>query len=344
MKTAKSAIIISILQFLFCFCALAPASVLRAEEIDCNTRGNSLTGHTGAVLVVTCPPGCSNGPIWGTIIYSDDSAICSAAIHAGHLKSEGGKVGVLIQGSQPRFLSSARNGIKSSSYGAWTRSFSLTAPRSAPSSSSSSSNWLSAAKYWGIILVLGIIFFFWFRNRKKQFEELAKVFADFAKSHGLEHKRPRKKQAGEISGDYLGKNISIRTYTHTDGRNPATTYIEIKILLSKPLPEGLRIFPRTTLSTMGSAADRMGGEKEILTGDAAFDKSVYAGATDETSRQLFTADVQAALADYCTQVTGWDLFVAGDSIKATRTFTIQSRANLESVLKYQGAVAGVLGG
>lgn len=39
------------------------------------------------LFTVVCPAGCDavENEIWGTAIYSDDSYICSAAIHDGRL-------------------------------------------------------------------------------------------------------------------------------------------------------------------------------------------------------------------------------------------------------------------
>ena len=42
-------------------------------------------GDEGSIYLVNCPSGCATdkGSVWGTGIYSYDSSICRAAIHAG---------------------------------------------------------------------------------------------------------------------------------------------------------------------------------------------------------------------------------------------------------------------
>lgn len=42
-------------------------------------------GDEGSIFLVNCPAGCTEdkGTVWGTAIYSYDSSICRAAIHAG---------------------------------------------------------------------------------------------------------------------------------------------------------------------------------------------------------------------------------------------------------------------
>jgi hypothetical protein len=64
------------------------------------------------------------GGVWGTDIYSADSSLALAAVHAGVLKpGESGVVKVTILGPQPAFVGSARNGVTSMGYGAWPGSF-----------------------------------------------------------------------------------------------------------------------------------------------------------------------------------------------------------------------------
>lgn len=62
--------------------------------------------------------GAVNGSVWGTDVYTADSNLASAAVHAGVLKPGQTKViRVKIVGSPPAFQSSSRNGVTSSAYG-----------------------------------------------------------------------------------------------------------------------------------------------------------------------------------------------------------------------------------
>ena len=68
------------------------------------------------------------GAIWGTDTYTEDSATCRAAVHAGAITSQGGTVTVLRAPGQPAYRGSARNGVESEDYGAWPSSFRFARP------------------------------------------------------------------------------------------------------------------------------------------------------------------------------------------------------------------------
>jgi hypothetical protein len=103
-------------------------SELQPQAIECGTNAQGLTGDPGATHFVLCPAGCSN-TIWGTGVYSDDSSVCTAAIHAGALNaSMGGVVNVTIAPGQAEYPASTANGVASSAWGSWGRSFTVTPP------------------------------------------------------------------------------------------------------------------------------------------------------------------------------------------------------------------------
>lgn len=88
----------------------------------------SLTGYRNRVgqsfeLTVT---GANTGALWGTDVYTDDSSVASAAVHAGVLASgETKTVTVTILPGQSSYPGSVRNGVSSSNWGAWSGSFSF---------------------------------------------------------------------------------------------------------------------------------------------------------------------------------------------------------------------------
>lgn len=51
---------------------------------DCTDQANA---YAQDVFTIDCPSGCGDisGNLWGTGIYTDDSFICSAAIHDGRI-------------------------------------------------------------------------------------------------------------------------------------------------------------------------------------------------------------------------------------------------------------------
>ncbi|XP_075038363.1 cysteine-rich secretory protein LCCL domain-containing 1-like [Mixophyes fleayi] len=68
----------------------------------------------GDPLRALCPEGCDTSQlIWGTDIYSSDSNICLAAIHAGAMPVTGGYVTLKREPLQSTYLASYQNGIQS---------------------------------------------------------------------------------------------------------------------------------------------------------------------------------------------------------------------------------------
>lgn len=83
-------------------------------------------GTEGKRLTVVCPPGVQAGTVYGTDVYTDDSSICGAALHAGVIRAaEGGVVTIVTTKSQESYAGSARNGVTSRSYSRWNSSFTV---------------------------------------------------------------------------------------------------------------------------------------------------------------------------------------------------------------------------
>jgi hypothetical protein len=78
----------------------------------------------GARVALNCQAGGPVGPVTGTDFYTDDSSICSAAVHAGRITlNTGGMAIALIQPGRAAFTGSSRNGLTSASRGPWPGSF-----------------------------------------------------------------------------------------------------------------------------------------------------------------------------------------------------------------------------
>jgi hypothetical protein len=74
--------------------------------------------------------GNNTGSVWGTDVYTDDSTLATAAVHAGVLTvGQKGVVKVTILPGQDSYTSSTRNNITSGSWGTWTGSFRVEAAR-----------------------------------------------------------------------------------------------------------------------------------------------------------------------------------------------------------------------
>jgi hypothetical protein len=86
----------------------------------------SLRGAIGKRVAIMCPPGGEPARVFGTDEYTDDSSVCSAAVHAGAITAnEGGSVVLVIGPARGSFRASTQNGVTSQSYGSWPGSFSF---------------------------------------------------------------------------------------------------------------------------------------------------------------------------------------------------------------------------
>jgi hypothetical protein len=84
----------------------------------------NLRGKNGQHFSYNCPPKGNATGIWGTDIYTDDSYLCVAAVHAGLITFQnGGPVTIEILPGQPSYTGSARNGVTSSPYNAFPGSY-----------------------------------------------------------------------------------------------------------------------------------------------------------------------------------------------------------------------------
>jgi hypothetical protein len=70
--------------------------------------------------------GSLGGPVWGSDIYTTDSDIGTAAVHAGVLKDgETGAVKITFLPGKPSYESSSRNGVTTESWGPYLQSFTI---------------------------------------------------------------------------------------------------------------------------------------------------------------------------------------------------------------------------
>jgi beta-lactamase regulating signal transducer with metallopeptidase domain len=81
---------------------------------------------TSSIIVEVEGADLKSGHVWGTDIYSDDSSVGAAAVHAGLLRpGEKGFVRVVLMPGQASYSGSERHGIKSENFGQWPGSFKL---------------------------------------------------------------------------------------------------------------------------------------------------------------------------------------------------------------------------
>lgn len=109
--------------------ALALLLALPAQAADCPADFQAY--GPGDEIICSCPDAPTDGQVWGTATYTNDSAICNAARHAGLiggaadavLFAGGGDVRVRGHGGCDSYGGSTRNGIATADYGAWGGSF-----------------------------------------------------------------------------------------------------------------------------------------------------------------------------------------------------------------------------
>lgn len=104
---------------------VTPSGGDNGQTITWNTTASSVRGQNGQQFTFICPPGGRpDSRIWGTDLYTDDSSICVAAVHAGLITAaNGGKVTIQVQPGASSFTGSTRNGVTSAGWGAYPGGF-----------------------------------------------------------------------------------------------------------------------------------------------------------------------------------------------------------------------------
>ncbi|HMG99846.1 MAG TPA: LCCL domain-containing protein [Terriglobales bacterium] len=103
-------------------------AVLREAEdatpVMWNTSATVVSFEVGKTYKFKCPDGRIEGSVWGTDIYTLDSSICNAAVHAGKLTAEsGGPVTIELRPGQDSYKGTTRNGVTTNDYGNYGHSF-----------------------------------------------------------------------------------------------------------------------------------------------------------------------------------------------------------------------------
>ena len=89
-----------------------------------DASATNFRGRNGERFTFTCEPNGHLSSVWGTDVYTDDSRVCSAAVHSGLISvASGGTVVIEIRAGQVSYTGSERYGVTSSSYGSWSGSY-----------------------------------------------------------------------------------------------------------------------------------------------------------------------------------------------------------------------------
>lgn len=110
--------------FATCMVAGASAAYAYAQKDDevavCPDR---LVSGTSELTCQCSSDATATGSVWGDEVYTDDSAICRSALHAGAIGTGGGMVRVVEAPGQSSYPAVTRNSVASNAWtSAWTRS------------------------------------------------------------------------------------------------------------------------------------------------------------------------------------------------------------------------------
>lgn len=92
---------------------------------DWRSTASEWRGQNGSVQSVYCPAGGTAATVWGSGVYTDDSSVCAAAVHALSTFSyeKGGTVFFELMPGRESYASTSRRGVTTSEWGAWEASF-----------------------------------------------------------------------------------------------------------------------------------------------------------------------------------------------------------------------------
>jgi len=81
-------------------------------------------GYNNTIFIFNVLGSINGGAVWGTDIYTDDSTISVAAVHAGVLTNgQSGNVYIQMLGARSSFSGTSRNGVQTWNYGSWPGSY-----------------------------------------------------------------------------------------------------------------------------------------------------------------------------------------------------------------------------
>ncbi len=84
----------------------------------------SFRGRNGQRFTFFCPANGNLDTIWGTDVYTDDSKVCTAAVHSGLITVQsGGTVTIEIRPGESSYAATERNGVTSRAYASWLGSY-----------------------------------------------------------------------------------------------------------------------------------------------------------------------------------------------------------------------------
>jgi LCCL domain len=101
-----------------------PSSLAGADGDPWAAQAMQHRGANGRVVPYDCPADGVLGDVWGTIVYTDDSSVCTAAVHMGLItRAAGGTVRIAIQPGRVSYAGTSQNGVTTQRWDRWDGSF-----------------------------------------------------------------------------------------------------------------------------------------------------------------------------------------------------------------------------
>ncbi|MFL6373951.1 MAG: LCCL domain-containing protein [Pyrinomonadaceae bacterium] len=105
----------------------SPGDLAGADEptpISWSENPGFVKTETGLRYRFECPPDGTAGAVWGSDVYTADSSVCTAAVHAGKITLEkGGIVTIEFTPGRSTYGATTRNGITTNNFGQYDHSF-----------------------------------------------------------------------------------------------------------------------------------------------------------------------------------------------------------------------------
>jgi hypothetical protein len=105
-------------------CSDSPIAPEEVTAIGWGATARQVEGEVNDRHVFVCVAGGTPATVWGDGVYTDDSSICTAGVHAGVITlAAGGRVTIELRPGQDTYTAATRNGITTRLYTEWPRSF-----------------------------------------------------------------------------------------------------------------------------------------------------------------------------------------------------------------------------
>lgn len=100
------------------------ASDTTVSDVHWSSSATTFRGQDNRRIAYDCPADGFASVVWGTDVYTDDSSVCTAAVHKGKITlADGGRVIIEIRPAQESYEGTDRNGITTRDYGSWNGSY-----------------------------------------------------------------------------------------------------------------------------------------------------------------------------------------------------------------------------